>query len=61
MAEPVNKKNKKIVLEDGSVYEGYGFGADSERVCEIRNPDCDGGGIPPRLQFRFGRFPHRHA
>ena len=35
MAEPVNKKNKKIVLEDGSVYEGYGFGADSERVCEI--------------------------
>ncbi len=27
--------NKKIVLEDGSEYYGYGFGADSERVCEI--------------------------
>ena len=26
---------KKIVLEDGSFYEGYGFGADVERVCEI--------------------------
>ena len=28
-------KDRKIVLEDGSVYEGYGFGADTERVCEI--------------------------
>lgn len=28
-------KNKKIVLEDGSEYCGYGFGADEERVCEI--------------------------
>ena len=27
--------NKKIVLEDGSEYYGYGFGADIERVCEI--------------------------
>ena len=27
--------NKKIVLEDGSEYYGYGFGADVERVCEI--------------------------
>ena len=27
--------DKKIILEDGSVYEGYSFGADSERVCEI--------------------------
>ena len=28
-------KNKKIVLEDGSEYCGYSFGADTERVCEI--------------------------
>ncbi len=28
-------KNKKIVLEDGSEYCGYGFGADTEKVCEI--------------------------
>ena len=27
--------NKKIVLEDGSEYYGYGFGADTDRVCEI--------------------------
>ena len=27
--------NKKIVLEDGSEYYGYGFGADVDRVCEI--------------------------
>ena len=27
--------NKKIVLENGSEYYGYGFGADVERVCEI--------------------------
>lgn len=26
---------KKIVLEDGSEYLGYGFGADKESVCEI--------------------------
>ena len=26
---------KKIILEDGSVYEGYAFGAPTERVCEI--------------------------
>lgn len=26
---------KKIVLEDGSEYRGYGFGADNDRVCEI--------------------------
>ncbi len=31
----MEKKRKKLVLEDGSVYYGYGFGADSERVCEI--------------------------
>ena len=27
--------NKKIVLEDGEEYLGYGFGADVESVCEI--------------------------
>lgn len=29
------EKNKKIVLENGDIYEGYGFGADVSRVCEI--------------------------
>lgn len=27
--------NKKIVLEDGEEYYGYGFGADKEVICEI--------------------------
>ncbi len=27
--------NKKIVLEDGEEYFGYGFGADKEAICEI--------------------------
>ena len=27
--------NKKIVLEDGEEYLGYGFGADREAICEI--------------------------
>lgn len=27
--------NRKIVLENGSVYEGYAFGAKVDRVCEI--------------------------
>lgn len=31
----MRKKDRKIVLEDGSYFEGYGFGADVERVCEI--------------------------
>ena len=31
----MNKLNKKIVLEDGEEYYGYGFGADKEAVCEI--------------------------
>ena len=33
----VNMKefNKKIVLEDGEEYLGYGFGADKEAICEI--------------------------
>lgn len=31
----IREKNKKIVLEDGSEYYGYGFGADVDRVCEI--------------------------
>ena len=29
------KMNRKIVLEDGSEYYGYGFGDNSDRVCEI--------------------------
>ena len=31
----MRKKDRKIVLEDGSFYEGYGFGSNTERVCEI--------------------------
>lgn len=31
----MNTKNRKIVLEDGSCYEGYAFGANVDRVCEI--------------------------
>ncbi len=31
----VSEFDRKIVLEDGSVYYGYGFGADVESVCEI--------------------------
>lgn len=31
----VKKFNKKIILEDGQEFFGYGFGADSQRVCEI--------------------------
>lgn len=27
--------NRKIVLEDGSEYYGYGFGANTEKICEI--------------------------
>ena len=27
--------NKKIILEDGSEYLGYGFGANCEKICEI--------------------------
>lgn len=30
-----NEVRKKIVFKDGSEYYGYGFGADTERVCEI--------------------------
>ena len=29
------EKNRKLILEDGSVYEGYGCGDDSERVLEL--------------------------
>ena len=29
------EKHRKLILEDGSVYEGYGFGDDSERVLEL--------------------------
>lgn len=31
----LKSKDRKIVLEDGSQYEGYGFGADVDSVCEI--------------------------
>lgn len=31
----MNKPDKKLILEDGSQYVGYGFGSDEERVCEI--------------------------
>lgn len=31
----MKKFNKKIVLEDGEEYYGYGFGADKEAICEI--------------------------
>ena len=27
--------DRKLILEDGSYYLGYGFGATEERVCEI--------------------------
>ena len=27
--------SRKLVLEDGQVYEGYGFGDMRERVCEL--------------------------
>lgn len=27
--------DRKLILEDGSVYMGYGFGAKAHRVCEI--------------------------
>lgn len=31
----MKKFNKKIILEDGEEYYGYGFGADKEAICEI--------------------------
>lgn len=31
----MKKPNKKIVLEDGEEYVGYGFGANKEKICEI--------------------------
>ena len=31
----MNKFDKKIVLEDGEEYYGYGFGADIESISEI--------------------------
>ena len=31
----VKEFNRKIILEDGQEYYGYGFGASEERVCEI--------------------------
>ena len=31
----MNNFNKKIVLEDGEEFLGYGFGADKEAICEI--------------------------
>ena len=29
------KFDRKLILEDGSEYLGYGFGADCERICEV--------------------------
>ena len=31
----VTEHNRKIILEDGQEYCGYGFGAEEDRVCEI--------------------------
>ena len=31
----VTEHNRKIILEDGQEYCGYGFGAAEDRVCEI--------------------------
>ena len=31
----LRKYDKKIVLEDGTEYYGYGFGADTEAICEL--------------------------
>ena len=31
----LKKHNKKLVLEDGTEYYGYGFGADTEAICEL--------------------------
>ena len=31
----VKEFNRKIILEDGQEYYGYGFGAHNEKVCEI--------------------------
>ena len=28
-------KNKKLVLENGTVFEGFGFGADRDTVAEL--------------------------
>ena len=33
--ELTEKKNRKLVLEDGEVYEGRGFGDMGERVTEV--------------------------
>ncbi len=31
----MKQKDRKIILEDGSEYLGYGFGSNTDRVCEI--------------------------
>ena len=31
----IEKKNRKIILEDGVEFAGYGFGADCDRVTEL--------------------------
>ena len=31
----VKEFDRKIILEDGQEYYGYGFGAHNEKVCEI--------------------------
>ena len=35
--------DRKIVLEDGSVYYGYGFGSMKDVICEIVFNISDGG------------------
>ena len=31
----MREKDRKLVLEDGSEYPGYGFGSPCHRVCEV--------------------------
>ena len=31
----MNEYNKKLILEDGSEYYGYSFGAEKDTVCEM--------------------------
>ena len=31
----MEKPNRKIILEEGEEYIGYGFGANKEAICEI--------------------------
>ena len=31
----MKEKNRKLILEDGSIYTGYAFGAPCDKVCEL--------------------------